>query len=110
MKISFITILFLFQGASICVFGLEKEYLQYNLSTEDGLSSNVYFDLKQDHKGYIWVATNDGLNRYDGNEVKVYYPDRHSSHSIHHNVINRIFIDFKFQDTIFTSIFTGKTL
>ncbi len=36
------------------------------ISTKDGLLSNTVNELVQDEEGYIWMATNNGLNRYDG--------------------------------------------
>jgi signal transduction histidine kinase/ligand-binding sensor domain-containing protein len=41
---------------------------------EDGLSMSTVYDLIQDRNGYIWVATEDGLNRFDGYEFKIYRP------------------------------------
>ncbi|MGB0431655.1 MAG: ligand-binding sensor domain-containing protein, partial [Bacteroidia bacterium] len=36
------------------------------LDIEKGLSHNTVYDLAQDHFGYMWIATQNGLNRYDG--------------------------------------------
>lgn len=41
------------------------------LTTDDGLSNNYVYDLLQDRYGFIWFATDDGLNRFDGYEFKV---------------------------------------
>ena len=38
-----------------------------NLSTKDGLSSNLITDIYQDSIGYMWIGTEDGLNQYNGN-------------------------------------------
>lgn len=43
------------------------------LTTIEGLSSNSINDLAQDDNGFLWIATPDGLNRYDGAEVVQYY-------------------------------------
>lgn len=43
-----------------------------HLNTEDGLSQNSVNGVLQDSLGFIWVATGDGLNRYDGKEFVTY--------------------------------------
>jgi len=45
------------------------------LSLEEGLSQAAVMDVMQDRRGYIWLATEDGLNRYDGTAFKVYRHD-----------------------------------
>lgn len=42
------------------------------LSVNDGLSQNSAVSIAQDPKGFLWVATQEGLNRYDGNQFLVY--------------------------------------
>ena len=42
------------------------------IGVEDGLSQNTVYDLLQDRHGFIWVATQNGLNRYDGSSFKVF--------------------------------------
>jgi signal transduction histidine kinase/streptogramin lyase len=41
------------------------------LSVEDGLSHGAIRDIYQDRQGFMWFATEDGLNRYDGVSFKV---------------------------------------
>lgn len=43
-----------------------------NIDIEEGLSNNMIKDILQDSKGFMWFATWDGLNRYDGYTFKVY--------------------------------------
>lgn len=43
-----------------------------NLSTTNGLSYNGVSDLLVDSRGYVWVATYDGLNLYNGISIKIY--------------------------------------
>src|SRR6186713_2098923 len=45
------------------------------LSLDEGLSQAAVMDVLQDKRGYVWMATEDGLNRYDGNAFKVYRHD-----------------------------------
>ena len=42
------------------------------LSVNDGLSQNSAISIAQDLDGFLWIATQDGLNRYDGKEFTVY--------------------------------------
>ncbi len=43
-----------------------------HLTTSDGLSQNRIFDIVQDHDGFIWIGTEDGLNRYDGYNFEIF--------------------------------------
>ena len=49
-----------------------QEYITTNITTADGLSQNDARVVFQDSSGYIWIATNDGVNRYDGYEFRTY--------------------------------------
>lgn len=44
-----------------------SQFATFNhITTDQGLSSNSVFYLAQDPKGFIWIGTQNGLNRYDG--------------------------------------------
>ena len=45
------------------------------LGIRDGLSSNSVTSMLADSRGYLWVGTTQGLNRYDGHEVKSRFPE-----------------------------------
>src|SRR6186713_719618 len=45
---------------------LEATYIFHNIDNTNGLGSNEVFSLAQDKKGYIWIGTVSGLQRYDG--------------------------------------------
>jgi len=47
-----------------------QQYSFVRFTIENGLSNNVVYSVFQDHKGYLWIATHDGLSRYDGYEFK----------------------------------------
>jgi ligand-binding sensor domain-containing protein len=44
-----------------------NQYVFTHFSTSNGLVTNIVNGITQDDKGYIWLATIDGLQRYDGN-------------------------------------------
>ncbi len=47
--------------------------LSFNhLTSENGLSNNSVLSIAQDGKGFIWLGTSNGLNRFDGWQIKVY--------------------------------------
>lgn len=54
---------------------------------EDGLSQTTIRDLYQDQKGFVWLATQDGLNRFDGYEFRVYRSDPTNKNTIGDNHI-----------------------
>ena len=43
-----------------------------HITDEDGLSSNHVRSLMQDRFGFVWVGTDQGLNRYDGQSFRIY--------------------------------------
>jgi len=59
-----------------------------HLTIEDGLSMNAVNCLLQDNKGFIWIGTPNGLNRFDGYQFKVFTPNPNDSNSISDRTIN----------------------
>lgn len=64
-----------------------------NYTTRNGLSTNKINSVLQDKLGFLWFATEDGLNRFDGHEFKVYRNIPGDSLSISSNNIWSIFED-----------------
>ena len=60
-----------------------------NMNIEQGISQATIETMFQDSKGYIWLGTNDGLNRYNGYEYKIYNYEE-DQNSISHNGITDI--------------------
>lgn len=58
-----------------------------SLTNEDGLSQATVETMIQDKQGYVWVGTNDGLNRYNGYDFKVYRHEEEVKNSIANNYI-----------------------
>ncbi len=60
------------------------------LTIDDGLSQSVVSQIYKDRRGYMWIATQDGLNRYNGYEFIVYRNNVYDSTSISDNNITAI--------------------
>ena len=58
----------------------ERRLKFQHLGVEEGLSHTWVRDIAQDSRGFLWVGTTDGLNRYDGSTVVVY---RHRPEDVH---------------------------
>ncbi|GAB3316925.1 two-component regulator propeller domain-containing protein [Larkinella ripae] len=56
----------------LLTFPARSQVVFRHLTTADGLSQSTVWELVQDRKGFIWMATSDGLNRYDGYTFKVF--------------------------------------
>ncbi|MFK8011449.1 MAG: EAL domain-containing protein [Marinicellaceae bacterium] len=63
------------------------------INIEDGLSHSSVLDMIQDKKGFIWVGTQYGLNRYDGYNFETYNFNVDDPHSISSDFILSIFED-----------------
>ena len=62
-----------------------EEYLVQQFTIEHGLTDNIVNALIQDQKGFIWIGTNDGLNRFDGYQFKKFKYQPGDQSSISHN-------------------------
>lgn len=63
------------QETSIDTLSLPIDVRVKFVTLQDGLPSNAVSDIYQDYKGFMWFSTNNGLARYDGNQMKVYLQD-----------------------------------
>lgn len=70
----------------------------YKLFTTDReLSSSLINKIYQDRNGMIWIATEDGLNRYDGAKFITYKHEPGNEHSLCHNYVRTLYEDSKGQ-------------
>lgn len=80
-----------------CCFQLTSGYAQYqfeNYSVVNGLSDNRVTCFFKDRTGFMWIGTENGLNRFDGHSFLLYYPGQ-QKHQISNPYINDIEQDDK---------------
>lgn len=76
------------------VYGAANPRLEFShIGMEEGMSRATVFDITQDKQGFMWIATNDGLNRFDGYEFKIYRNNSVDKHSIGSDVIKTVVCD-----------------
>ncbi|MCJ7802558.1 MAG: SpoIIE family protein phosphatase [Candidatus Marinimicrobia bacterium] len=68
----------------------QRNYLFENISIPEGLSNSTVQYLFQDNNGFLWISTADGLNRYDGNSIKVFKNDPNDSTTLPNNYCSAI--------------------
>ncbi len=66
---------------------------RFSYSVEDGLSQSNVNCLLKDERGFLWIGTQDGLNRYDGYEFKIFKNLPGDTNSISNNYINDLIED-----------------
>ncbi len=64
-----------------------------HITREDGLTSSVVRCMVQDQQGFIWIGTQDGLNRYDGYDFTIYRYDPQNPFSLRDDFIESIYED-----------------
>ena len=72
-----------------------KAAIFYQLTMQHGLSSNRILKVLQDKEGFYWIATEDGVNRFDGTNVKVFRYNKNDSLSLSHNHCTDLWEDSK---------------
>src|SRR5271170_5729086 len=70
----------LFLSLTVCMlppaaFGQENFFTFRKINTSAGLANDVVTSILQDDKGYIWISTGNGLQKFDGNSFTSYHHD-----------------------------------
>ena len=78
LSVSFPTLL---RAQSASTYSFER------IDSGDGLSHNSVFAILQDRQGFLWLGTQDGLNRYDGYGFRVFRHDPNDSASLSSNAV-----------------------
>ncbi len=72
-----------------------QPYKAVHISLADGLSQSSVYDIVQDKSGFIWMATQDGLNKYDGTAFQVFRDEPFDTNSISSNNLSSLLCDSK---------------
>jgi ligand-binding sensor domain-containing protein len=67
-----------------------KDYFFQKLNTFNGLSSNLIQCIFRDSRGFVWIGTPNGLNRYDGKKIKIYHHEANNIHSLPREDVRQI--------------------
>ena len=63
------------------------------ISLEQGLSQNTVRCILQDRRGFLWFGTEDGVNRYDGYEFRIFQTDPGNPNTLSGNFIRALHED-----------------
>jgi ligand-binding sensor domain-containing protein/anti-sigma regulatory factor (Ser/Thr protein kinase) len=77
----------------ICASVQGQQLLFENYSSEQGLSQNSCYTIAQDAEGFMWFGTQDGLNRYDGKEFRIFLPQNSIGRKLPSNYISSLLFD-----------------
>lgn len=87
---------------------LKAQVREFNhFTTSNGLSHNTICDIDQDASGFLWIATSEGLNRFDSYGFKHYYTDT-TAYSIPSNDVRALLISN--DDRLFVGTMKGLCL
>ena len=90
-------------GCFIGIFAQAQSTILY--STDNQISSSLINDIYQDKEGFIWISTEYGLNRFDGNKFITYNHIDEDSTSLCNDYIHQTFEDSK--GNLWVSSMTG---
>ncbi len=95
MKKHIASILFLFLLSTFQL--IAQSHSVKRLGIEQGLSNNYVVSITQDKQGFLWFATEEGLNKFDGTRFTTYYKNdlTQNNQGITGNELNRVYADTK---------------
>ncbi len=89
----FIHITFLVFIVFLKSFSQDYEYEIRQLTNSKGLSNSSINAIFQDSENLLWIGTWDGLNRYDGHDFTIFYPELNNPNSLSNQVVLNIIED-----------------
>ena len=77
---------------SLCLSVLHARDINFSqISSKNGLSQNTVRAIAEDKNGFIWAGTLDGLNRYDGYNIRSYQLRTGDQHILHDHRIRNLY-------------------
>jgi len=70
-----------------------RDFRYRHIGAAEGLAQSSVYALLQDHRGFIWMGTQDGLHRYDGYQFEIYRPQAYDPSSLPHGMIQALLED-----------------
>ena len=80
----------------LCVYGQAQSspsFVFAHYSTKDGLAANGVHKVQQDREGFLWLATSNGLQRFDGVRFRTFHHEEGNPASLPSNIITSLYID-----------------
>ncbi|MBL3655840.1 hybrid sensor histidine kinase/response regulator transcription factor [Fulvivirga sediminis] len=93
LKLKHVAMCLLFLWSSQVQAQLFKQYKFHRLNETHGLTNNVINDICQDTLGQIWVATNEGLFRYQGFSFQKFIKNKDNPNLLHNNFVEHLYRD-----------------
>jgi len=93
LNLNVLLICFVLMTLSLSVLAQNQTLKFQHLSIEAGLSQSVVKVIHQDSLGFLWIGTEEGLNKYDGYRFTVYRHEPQDTHSLNHSKIFAIYED-----------------
>lgn len=85
-----LSILFLILSV-LTLYAEKTNYLySFNSDLNEGISQLSVMTIYQDSRGYLWFATKNGLNRFNGKEYKIYHREDGNEQSLSNNSVTSI--------------------
>lgn len=88
-RVPLLLILLLLKGT--CSFSQQLSFTSY--TSNNGLSQNSGYCIAQDGLGYIWMGTQDGLNKFNGRKISTYYKETVTRGKLINNFIKSLYYD-----------------
>jgi ligand-binding sensor domain-containing protein/signal transduction histidine kinase len=87
-RLTLLLISWIFSCSSIFTQTRQLNFINYNV--KDGMSHGIVDAFVRDKEGFLWIATYNGLDRFDGTNFKIFHSDYHNSNAIVDNYVHDV--------------------